>query len=72
MLKKQYYSKQFDLYKNDAKKTWDVLREIIHRNKKKAEFPTTFVKNGETITDKTKIANQFNEFFYRNRTRTSK
>ena len=43
--KKQYYSNQFDLYKNDAKKTWDILREIIHRNKKKTEFPTKFIKN---------------------------
>ena len=39
------------------------MREIIHRNKRKTEFPTKFIKNEETITDKTKIANKFNEFF---------
>ena len=61
--KHQYYQKQFELCKSDIRKTWSKINEIISKNKKMPELPQYFINKDKIITDKTDIANCFNNFF---------
>ena len=49
--------------KNDMKKTWDVLREAISKQKKTSENITELSFDGETVTDNLQMANKLNNFF---------
>ena len=60
---RQYYSDKLYQYKNDLKKTWNVLNEITKRKNNKSIEETTIVHNGKSISDKSEIANCFNNFF---------
>ena len=59
----KYYQNQFHLYKNDMRKTWSTINEIINKTKQKKEFPESFMLEGQSIYDKSVIANEFNNFF---------
>ncbi len=61
--KKQYYENLFQKYKNDIRKTWSTINNILHKNKKNKKFPEYFKGNDENITNKLEIANKFNMFF---------
>ena len=61
--KKKYYANQFLTYKNDSKKIWQKIREILNKTRKTSNFPTSFKLDGKLITDKQTIADQFNTFF---------
>ncbi len=61
--KKKYYSSRFEKYKNDIRKTWKTINEVLNRTKKKKMFPEYFQDGNTTITDKLEIANKFNIFF---------
>ena len=37
--KSNYYHSQFQLFKNDTRKTWTTINELIDKTKKKTEFP---------------------------------
>ena len=58
-----YYATMFDKFKTNTRKTWDTIKELINKNRKQHDFPKSFNVNGILITDKKKIANEFNEFF---------
>ena len=45
------------------KKTWDVLREAISKQKKTSENITELSFDGETVTDNLQMANKLNNFF---------
>ena len=47
------------------KKTWNLLRSAIDKQKIKAILPEIFVINNREISNKKEIANKFNEFFAR-------
>ena len=43
--KTNYYTQQFDKYKNDIKKTWDTIKMAIDRRRHKSCFPDYFKVN---------------------------
>ena len=51
----------FKLSKNYIRNTWKIINEILSKNKAKKIF--YFKENGIHITDKTDIANKFNNYF---------
>ena len=61
--KKEYYANEFLKYKNDIRKTWDTLKDILNKKKSKKDFPSSFLDNGTVVTGAINIANKFNEYF---------
>ena len=63
--KKSYFSKKALQYKNNMKKTWSVMKEIVdkmHQHNKSKLSRRLFVDK-KYITSETEIAKTFNEFF---------
>ena len=58
-----HYAHLFDLYKTNMRKTWETIKQVLNKNHKQFEFPSTFTINGINISDKKEIAQQFNNFF---------
>ena len=59
---RQHYATLFEANKNNLKKSWTILKEII--NKRKGAAGSTKFKVGNTVTmDKKIIASGFNDFF---------
>ena len=55
--KKSYYSEQINKYKNDSRKTWNVIKEVIGKTKiKKNIIPLKLVENNIEIKDEHLIA----------------
>ena len=61
--KRIHYAHLFDLYKTNMRKTWETIKQLLNKNYKQFEFPSTFKINGVHISDKKEIAQQFNNFF---------
>ena len=62
--KKSYYSSWTGKYKNNIKKTWDVMKEIIGKSKFKIKkIPQRIVIDEKEIIDEKKIGKKFNYFF---------
>ena len=59
--KKNYYAKCFRNIKSDMKTAWQNINNIL--NKTKTQFPKKLKLNAQLLTDRFKIANQFNIFF---------
>ena len=57
-----YYKRTFNLYQNDVKKTWTLIKETLQQ-KKRQELPIEFIWNDRIITDLYEIANKFNTYF---------
>ena len=49
-VKKEFYHNEFIKYKNDIRKTWDTLKEIINKKTFKSDLPSRFVHEGVEIT----------------------
>ena len=60
--KENYYGREFDKYKTSTKKTWNTINEIINKCKHET-LPDQFVINGDNITNKSVIAENFNHYF---------
>ena len=58
-----HYKKIFEESKNNMKKTWDTIFELIGKTKSKQEFPDFFMKDGKKIIGNENISNSFNDFF---------
>ena len=58
-----YYQHQFDQYKNNIKKTWGVIKELVNRRPMKNILPQYFIVDREVLTDMHVIANRLNTFF---------
>ena len=63
LAKKQYYEICFSNYKNDIKKTWGMIKDILNKNKQKDELPIEFSINGVLESNTVKIADEFNKYF---------
>ena len=50
-------------HKSNLKKTWQIMKDIINKNKSSISPPEYFDLNGERVTDKNKIVNGFNHFY---------
>ena len=61
--KKNFYHNKFNDYKNDARKTWSTINDILARKKIKNTFPDYFLVRGHEVSNKQHIANEFNQFF---------
>ena len=61
--KKSYYFKEFSNCRNDMRRTWKSIKEIINKNRRKANFPGKLKLGDLTFTDDLRIANKFNDFF---------
>ena len=61
--KQKYYQKQLFTSKNDSKRTWQVLNDLIGKNKKDAKLPDKLLCNTKTIQDPKEIANTLNKHF---------
>ena len=59
---RKHYSEILNKNKNNLKKSWRILKEIINK-KKQSKSCSQFFINGAMETDKHKIANGFNKFF---------
>ena len=57
-----YYKGTLNLYQNDVKKTWALIKETLQQ-KKKQELHTEFIWNDRIITDLDEIAIKFNTYF---------
>ena len=58
-----YYSKEFDKYKSDMKKTWQTINSIMNRNRKVNNFPKYIDTPNGKVSDKQEMANKLNEYF---------
>jgi hypothetical protein len=61
--KSTFYKSELDKNKHDIRKTWDTITDIINKSKVHKGFPKIFKIDGRTITDKSDIATNFNNFF---------
>ena len=61
--KTSYYVNKLKGFKNDAKKTWDTVREVLGNFKDKSQVPEFFIENGKIISGDVNIAEGFNNFF---------
>ena len=62
-MKKMYYIKTLNENARNCRKTWQILNEISGRNSKKDLKIKKLIVNGNTITNKEDMANNFNIFF---------
>ena len=61
--KKNYYAREFAKYKGDIRKTWDTLKDILNKKKRKSKFPAYFLCKNKHVSGAQNIANKFNEYF---------
>ena len=61
--KTSYYHRCFENAKNDMKRQWSTINEILHKPTKKTKFPDHFVIDGKQITDQKAISNAFYNYF---------
>ena len=62
--KRNYYSQKILEYKNNAKKTWNIVKEVIGKtNKSGSRLPIKPVINKNDVTTEIGVANEFNKFF---------
>ena len=62
--KKNYYASLLNKYKYDTKRTWQVMKEITGKQKKKSSSLPKAIKTKQGITEKEiEIAKEFNKYF---------
>ena len=62
--KKLYFSKLILKYKNDIKKTWQVIKEAIRKEKyKQQNLPKKIIVNKKSISETKSVAENFNKYF---------
>ena len=62
-LKKSYYYKQFNLAKQDTRKTWQLLNDALDREKGRDQENVIFNINQNKVTSVPFIANYFRTLF---------
>ena len=67
LAKTMYYQSQFSKYKDNMKGTWAIIKGILNRTQPSTHFPEYFNTNGQKVTDKNVIVNEFNTFFHKYR-----
>ena len=61
--KKMYYTRTFNIYKNDMKTTWKIINDTIQRKSSTSNCDAHVISNGQIIKNHVEIADQFNHFF---------
>ena len=57
-----YYRTHFEQCKNDSKKTWKVIKNVLHKSKSD-NLPDSFIIDDQTVQDRTQLAEKFNQYF---------
>ena len=60
---KQYYHELLTRNKDNMKKSWGIIKDIINKNKDPVRQTKFKLSNGSTTTDKMSISEHFNDFF---------
>ena len=60
--KKEYNHRRFERFKNNLKRKWSVINDLLGRKKKQNTFSSIYIE-GVQVDDDKKIANGFNSFF---------
>ena len=63
LTKKQYFTMKFQQNRNNARKNWQTINEIIVGHREFAEINNITNSDGCTITGIDEIANEFNKYF---------
>ena len=63
MAKESYFNLELELNKKNLKKTWEILRQAIHKQNNRPTIPDTFIINGKSNSNINEIAEEFNNFF---------
>ena len=59
-----YYNHLIETHKNNSRKTWNIMKEIIGKTKlNNNSFPKKIIINSQEVNNKCDIANAFNDFF---------
>ena len=61
--KREYYHNEFDKNKDNIKRTWETISDILNKSKVHKEFPSYFNINGKHISNIKEISTYFNDFF---------
>ena len=61
--KKLYYQRLLSKHKSDARKTWNVIKNVIGKSRENMKFPTKININGSEKFLKSEIIDEFNNFF---------
>ena len=61
--KKKYYNDFFEEHKQNAKKTWDGIRDLINVSKKSSININKIIHDNQTFTDNKSIAKTLNNYF---------
>ena len=69
--KKFYWSTYFDMYRNDMKKIWNDIKELVNIKVGLNSNISEINRNGESITDPKEIGNTFNNFLCQCRSKYS-
>ena len=62
-MKISYFHNAFDENKHDMKKTWSTMRQAIGKINNKSSYPPSCMINETLVTDKTQVAEGFNNYF---------
>ena len=63
LIKESYYKQLLEQYKNDIRKTWNVMNNLIGRSRDKSGIADIFTINGKDETDHNIISNEFCNYF---------
>ena len=59
---RDYYDQLLSLNKSNLRKSWQIIKDVINRNRNKATC-NEFNINNKCVTDNAEIADSFNKFF---------
>ena len=59
----KHYHNEFDKYKDNIKKSWQTINEILNRDRKATHSPSHIYVNNSKITNKQMMADRFNMYF---------
>ena len=61
---RSYYNEQILTKENNIRKTWNIMKSIIDKNKSEQNKQTKFMLSDGSVTDdKQTVAEKFNDFF---------
>ena len=60
---KQYYHDLLNKHKGNLRKSWGIIKNIIHKNKKSLNQSKFQLSDGNMTSDKKVISGKFNDFF---------
>ena len=61
---REYHRQEFEMTKNDLRKSWKVIKNIIDKDQKNNQIQTPqFLFNNRKVSDAVEVANIFNDYF---------